>query len=121
VSLCMKVAVLIAYLFLPCFGSNSQGTLLSADSFPTVSSHSIRLIAHVKDLDEDYVLLEVEEVISFSSGIYLTPALGDELLVHLPGREMPKKESRIEVDLQEMVDVGAMPTGYILTNFKTIE
>ena len=116
----MKIVVFAAFLLMPCFGINSQATSAQFDSVSTIS-HSIRLIAHVKDMDQDYVLIEVEEVVSFSNGIYLTPALGDEILVRLPGREMPKKESRIEVDLQEKVDVGAMPTGYIMTSFRTIE
>ena len=116
----MKLLVFAVLLLIPCFGTNSQTTLLSSDSMSEVS-HSIRLIAQVKDLDQDYVLIEVEEVISFTNGIYLTPASGDEILVRLPGRELPKKESRIEIDLKEKVDVGAMPTGYIMTSFRTIE
>ena len=116
----MKLLAFAVLLLIPCFGTNSQTTFLSADSMSEVS-HSIRLIAQVKDLDQDYVLIEVEEVISFTNGIYLTPASGDEILVRLPGRELPKKESRIEIDLKEKVDVGAMPTGYIMTSFRTIE
>ncbi len=116
----MKIVVFAILLLMPCFGTSSQATSVSADSM-SLNSHSIRLIAHVKDMDQDYVLIEVEEIISYTNGIYITPASGDEILVRLPGRETPKKESRIEVDLQEKIDVGAMPTGYIMTSFRTIE
>jgi hypothetical protein len=116
----MKILVFAVLILAPCFGTNSQTTLLSGELMST-TSHSIRLIAQVKDLDQDYILIEVEEVISYTNGIYLTPASGDEILVRLPGRELPKKQSRIEIDLKEKIDVGAMPTGYIMTGFRTIE
>jgi hypothetical protein len=116
----MKVLVFLLFLLVPCFGINSQAALVTPDSV-AYTSHSIRLIAQVKDLDQDYILIEVEEIVSFTNGIYITPASGDEILVRLPGREVPKKESRIEIDLQEKVDVGAMPTGYIMTSFRIID
>lgn len=116
----MKTVVFAIIFLMPCFGMSSQATFVISDSM-AVESHSIRLIAHVKDMDQDYVLIEVEEVVSYTTGIYITPASGDEILVRLPGREIPKKESRIEIDLQEKIDVGAMPTGYIMTSFRTIE
>lgn len=116
----MKVLVLALLIASPGFSINSQTVSIRTDSV-FLNAHSIRLIAHVKDMDQDHILIEVEEVVSFTNGIYITPASGDEILVKLPGRDMPKKESRIEIDLHELIDVGAMPTGYIMTGYRTID
>jgi hypothetical protein len=116
----MKLLLIsIFFSLLPYAPGSSQQVLVKKDT-TDLRSHSIRLIANVKDMDQDYIVIVVEQVLSYSLGIMVTPETGDEIVVRLPGREMPKKESRIEIDLQENIEVGALPSGYIMLEYRTI-
>jgi hypothetical protein len=83
--------------------------------------HSLTAIATVKNAEYDYMVIVIENVVAYSRGITATPMPGDELTVRLPGRNKPQHESRIEVDLKESIDVGAMPSAYIMLDYRTIE
>lgn len=83
--------------------------------------HSIRLIATVKHADADMMVIIVEHLVTYTRGATTAPETGSELTVRLPGRNKPETNSRIEVDLKEKLDVGAMPSSYIMLGYRTIE
>ena len=99
---------------------NSQHNVTVADS-TDLPAHSIRAIAKVRSAEYDYMVIVIENVVSYSRGVTSTPVEGDELTVRLPGRNKPAIDSRIEVDLKESIDVGAMPSSYIALDFRSID
>jgi hypothetical protein len=114
------LTVLIFLLVSTSISVNSQDVPTTEDS-SDLPAHSIRVIAKVISSDYDYMVITVEQVVAYGSGTNTTPQSGEEIPVRLPGREKPDEGSRIEVDLKEKIDVGAMPTSYIMLNYKTIE
>ena len=116
----MKCLISILLVCLTIISSNSQVSPITDDS-TELPSHSMRLIASVKSADYNYMTIVVESVVSYTRGISATPAQGDELTVRLPGRNKPEDASRIEVDLKESIDIGAVPSSYIVLEFRTIE
>jgi hypothetical protein len=99
------------------------GQSQQADSVETgsLTYHSLRVIARVADSTPDYMLIVIERVTETSPGLSSMPQDEEEIWVRLPGRDMPRKETRIEADLQEKIEVGAMPSSYILLGYRTIE
>jgi hypothetical protein len=100
--------------------SQSQVEIISQDTIQ-LPPHSLRAIAKVKSADYDYMVIIIENVVSYSRGVTATPVQGDELTVRLPGRNKPENDSRIEVDLKESIEVGAMPSSYIMLDYRTID
>jgi hypothetical protein len=115
----MKIIAVILFLSFTALNGNSQ-TTIEADS-TELPSHSIRIIAKVKSADYDYMTLVVENVVEYSRGAGNTPQQGDEITVRLPGRSKPQNDTRIEADLKESIELGAVPSSYIALDFRTIE
>lgn len=103
------------------FSSKSQMNDLVVQDTVDLPPHSIRAIATVKSADFDYMVIVIENVIAYSRGVTATPLQGDEITVRLPGRNKPQNESRIEVDLKESIELGAMPSSYIMIDYRTID
>lgn len=99
---------------------NSQDTIPNPND-ADINEGSIRLIAKVLQADYNYMTIKVEDIVGYGEGVTAAPAKGDELTVKLPGRDKPMNETRIEVDLKEKIDIGALPTSYIVLDFRTIE
>jgi hypothetical protein len=116
----MKYLATFLLVMMTAFAGNSQVTTIVSDS-TELPSHSLRAIATVKSADYDYMVIVIENVVSYSRGITATPMQGDELTVRLPGRNKPQNDSRIEVDLKESIEVGAMPSSYIMLDYRTID
>jgi hypothetical protein len=116
----MKYIATLLLVFFGTFYGNSQINSALKDS-TDLPPHSVRVIATVKSADFDYMVIVIEYVVAYSRGISATPMQGDELTVRLPGRNKPEIESRIEVDLKESIDVGAMPSSYIMLDYRSIE
>lgn len=115
----MRYLIVLVLITFASFSGNSQVTVV--DDSTELPAHSLRAIAKVKSADYDYMVIVIENVVSYSRGISATPEEGDEITVRLPGRNKPRNETRIEVDLKESIDLGAMPTSYIVLDFRTIE
>jgi hypothetical protein len=115
----MKMLAVISLFLLSTFPVNSQVSY-EGDS-TSLPSHSVRAIATVKSADYDYMVIVIEHVVSYSRGVTITPNQGDEITVRLPGRNKPQNNSRIEVDLKESIEVGALPSAYIMLDFRTID
>ena len=111
-------AILLVFAFVSPTHSQTSVTMQDTTELP---AHSLRAIATVKDADYDFMTIVVENVVAYSRGVTSTPTAGDELIVRLPGRNKPKTDSRIEVDLQESIDLGAAPSSYLALGFRTIE
>lgn len=116
----MKYLAAAILLFSVVFSTRSQMNDLVFQDTIQLPPHSIRAIATVKSADFDYVVIVIENVIAYSRGVTATPLQGDELTVRLPGRNKPENESRIEIDLKESIEVGAMPSSYIMLDYRTI-
>jgi hypothetical protein len=116
----MKYLATFLLVMITAFAGKSQIATIVKDS-TELPSHSLRAIATVKSADYDYMVIVIETVVSYSRGITATPVQGDELTVRLPGRNKPQNDSRIEVDLKESIDLGAMPTSYIMLDYRTID
>jgi len=116
----MKAFITLFVIFAAVISVNSQDTIPTSDD-ADISEGSIRLIAKVVQADYDYMTIEVEDIIGYGKGVTAAPAKGEEITVKLPGRDKPKNETRIEVDLKEKIDVGALPTSYIVLEYRTIE
>lgn len=116
----MKIALLILMIITisPPVNSRQSDQIINHSE---LSPYSLRVIASVTEGNFDQVILLVEEVIDYGSGIKTTPVGGESITVRLPGRDKPGTNSRIEVELLEKVEVGATPSSYIMTGFKTIE
>lgn len=85
------------------------------------SPDGLRLIGTVKEKNENFLTLKIEEVVSFGSHIRVVPDEGDEITVRLPGQRPPEDETRIVIDIKENILVGETPSAYLMTNFETIE
>jgi hypothetical protein len=116
----MKYLITILLVVVTAFAGNSQISTITEDS-TDLPSHSLRAIAKVKSADYDQMVIVIENVVAYSRGITTIPIPGDELIVRLPARNKPQNESRIEVDLKESIDVGALPSSYIVLDFRTID
>jgi hypothetical protein len=116
----MRYLITFLIVVFTAFAGKSQMTIFSQDT-TELPSHSFRAIAKVKSADYEYMVIVIENVVSYSRGISATPSEGDEITVRLPGRNKPEAETRIEVDLKESIDLGAMPTSYIMLDYRTIE
>ena len=116
----MKAFITILAVFAIVVSVNSQDTLPNPND-ADINEGSIRLIAKVLQADYDYMTIRVEDIVGYGAGVTAAPAKGEELTVKLPGRDKPKNETRIEVDLKEKIDIGALPTSYIVLDFRTIE
>lgn len=98
----------------------SQVEPVESDS-TNLPSYSLRVIASVKSADEDHAVIGVENIVSYSSGATAAPEEGEEITVRLPGRNRLPIDARIEADIKESIEVGALPSGYILLDFRTIQ
>jgi len=115
----MKTLILF---FLTLFGYTSihaQDSYLLRDT-QTLPQHSIRAIATVVSAEQNMMTIKIEEVTAYSRGASITPMQGDEITVRLPGRNGPEVDNRIEVDLKEKIDVGALPSAYIMLDYETL-
>ena len=116
----MKYIGAALILFFVTFQTQSQMTIMVRDS-TELPAHSLRAIATVKSADYEQMIIVIETIVSYSRGVTAMPSEGDELTVRLPGRNKPDTESTIEVDLKESLDVGALPSSYIMLDYRTID
>jgi len=116
----MKNFILLLFLLVFSAAVRSQDST-DVDDYEHLPAHSLRLIATVVNPGTDVMVIHVEHVVEYSRGVTSTPNTGDEIAVRLPGRNSPAENARIEVDLMEKIDIGALPSSYIMLNFRTIE
>jgi hypothetical protein len=117
----MRYIVTFVLVFVVVLNTVSQEIMTPVQDTTELPSHSLTAIAKVKSAEYDYMVIVIENVVAYSRGISATPMQGDELTVRLPGRNKPQHDSRIEVDLKESIDVGALPSSYIMLDYRTID
>lgn|SRR5690606_584773 len=110
---------LIVLLAFPSFDLSFKGPAVVKDS--AMEEARVRLIASVTDTSHEYLLIAVEEIVSYSSTVHATPNVGDEIYVRLAGGGRPDMQSRIDVDLQEKVEVGEIPCAYVMVDYRTLD
>jgi hypothetical protein len=86
-----------------------------------IAPGTLRVIAEVKSADERMVVLQIDSLIGYGQGVLTVLNAGDEVTARLPGQNKPEVSSKINVDLREKMDVGALPSSYILLHYKTVE
>lgn len=116
----MKNFILLLFLLVFSAAVRSQDST-AVYNYEQLPPHGLRLIATVRNPGTDVMVIQVEHIVEYSRGVTSTPSTGDEITVRLPGRNSPGENARIEVDLMEKIDIGAMPSSYIMLNFRTIE
>jgi hypothetical protein len=117
----MRYILSCLLIFVVFFSTQSQVNSVMTQDTVELPPHSIRAIATVKSADYDHMIIVIENVVAYSRGVTATPLQGDELTVRLPGRNKPEHDTRIEVDLKESIDVGALPSSYIVLAYRTID
>ncbi len=93
----------------------------AAPEYAAAEEPRVRLVANVSDATHEYMTIVVEEIVSYSSTVRTTPVIGDEIYVRLTGGSRPDIESRIDVDLQEKIEVGEIPCAYIMVDYRTLD
>lgn len=86
-----------------------------------IPPNALRVVAEVISADEQMAVLKIEQVVGQGRGVITMLNQGDEITVRMPGRNKPEVKAKIEVDIREKMDVGAMPSSYILLTFRTVE
>jgi hypothetical protein len=79
------------------------------------------MVAKVISVSPEVMTIKVENVVTYSDGVAALPEKDDEIVVRLLGHNTPELESRIEVNVKEKIDIGALPSSYIMLDYKTIE
>jgi len=83
--------------------------------------HTILLVATVEETSEDFIRVEIEEVMKYGSKIYVLPEEGDKITVRLPARRPPENNTTIMIELREKISLGPIQSSYIMLDYQTIK
>lgn len=81
------------------------------------------MIVTGKVIHADYsaLVLSVDGVVAHSRTVTHLPQPGDEITIRIADHNKPTENQRIEMRVLEKVKTGAIPSAYMMLNFRTLQ